>query len=199
MKILAFTDLHGDKVALNKIINRAKKEKIDLLICAGDLSNFGYNLKKLVLKLAQTKIPLLIIASNHDFEDELKNICLKLDSVIYLDKTSYQLNEYLFFGYGGGGFSHFDKEFENLAKKFKKTIRNNLKIILVTHAPPYGTSLDKLDHVGYCGSKSISNFIKEVKPILNICGHLHENANKKDKINKTLIINPGKKGEIINI
>ena len=26
MKILAFTDLHGDEVALNKIINKAQKE-----------------------------------------------------------------------------------------------------------------------------------------------------------------------------
>ncbi len=198
MKILAFTDLHGDEVALNKIINKAQKENPNLLICAGDLSNFGHNLKKLVLKLAEIKIPLLIISSNHDFEDELKIICSKLDNVIYLDKTSYQLDKYLFFGYGGGGFSYFDKEFEAVANKFKKTIEEDSKIILITHAPPYGTSLDRLD-IGYCGSKSIRNFIKEVKPILNICGHLHENMNKKDRINKTLIINPGKTGEIINI
>ena len=32
-----------------------------------------------------------------------------------------------------------------------------------------------------------------------LCGHLHENFNKKDKLNKTILINPGPNGEMITI
>jgi len=103
---------------------------------------------------------------------------------------SYKINEYVFFGYGGGGFTLVDKNFEKIIKKFK-TIKKGSKVILITHAPPYDTTLDRLDHMDHLGSKSIKKFIEEVQPVLNICGHLHENAGNIDKIKKTKIINPG--------
>jgi Icc-related predicted phosphoesterase len=72
------------------------------------------------------------------------------------------------------------------------------KVILVTHAPPYNTKVDRING-NLCGNKSIRNFISEVKPVLAVCGHLHETAGKRDKIGKTLVINPGYKGMVIDL
>ncbi|MEK6938456.1 MAG: metallophosphoesterase [Nanoarchaeota archaeon] len=44
MKFLAFVDLHEDRKVLQKLLERAKQEDIDFLVCAGDLSQFGHNL-----------------------------------------------------------------------------------------------------------------------------------------------------------
>ena len=55
-----------------------------------------------------------------------------------------------------------------------------------THAPTY-TKVDKIGK-NPVGNKSIRNFISEAKPDLVVCGHLHENAGKKDKIGKTRYI-----------
>jgi len=83
--------------------------------------------------------------------------------------------------------------------QFKKTIKKDSKVVLVTHAPPYKTKLDHLETTNeYHGNESIRKFIKSTKPLLNVCGHLHENENKIDKINSTIILNPGKE-KIIKI
>ena len=53
---------------------------------------------------------------------------------------------------------------------------------------------------GHHGNKSIRKFIDQKKPLLNICGHLHETEGKKQVINKkTLTINPGPDGVILEV
>ena len=47
--------------------------------------------------------------------------------------------------------------------------------------------------------KSLREFIKKFKPKFVVCGHLHENEKKEDKLNNTIILNPGKYGKIIEI
>ena len=74
------------------------------------------------------------------------------------------------------------------------------KLIFVSHGPPFGTKLDYLDHLQrYRGSKTLREFIKKFKPKFVVCGHLHENEKKEDKLNNTIILNPGKYGKIIEI
>ncbi len=44
--------------------------------------------------------------------------------------------------------------------------------ILVTHSPPYG-KLDKTN-TGHCGSKSLDEQVKKIRPALHFFGHIHE-------------------------
>ena len=106
------------------------------------------------------------------------------------------MDKYAFFGYGGGGFELEDKTLENLIPKLKKQIKNKI-FIVITHQPPHNTKVDMINR-HHAGSKTILKLIKELKPRLNICGHLHENINKKDKKYKTFIVNPGF-GKLIEI
>ena len=69
MKILAFTDLHAYLPSLNKLIAKAKKEKPDLMICAGDFTLFGQGLE--MFKRLDLKIPLLVIPGNHELPEEM--------------------------------------------------------------------------------------------------------------------------------
>ena len=48
MKLLAFTDLHGSKKSTDLIIKKAKKENPDFLVCTGDISDWGKNVKKIL-------------------------------------------------------------------------------------------------------------------------------------------------------
>ena len=72
------------------------------------------------------------------------------------------------------------------------------KVILVTHAPPYQTRLDKIGD-SFVGNRSIRNFIESNNPMLAISGHFHENSGKDDRIGKTVVINPGPFGKLIRI
>ena len=199
MKILTFVDLHGNIDSLKKLIERAKKDDIDFVICAEDISVFGDKLNKLVEMMSKVKKPFLIIHGNHESEEEIEKACKPFENCVNIHGAGFSGPGFTVLGYGGGGFSKVDKLFEKLTKMFRKVIKERGgKIILVTHAPPYNTNVDKVNKVS-CGNKSIRQFISEVKPDLVICGHLHENFGKSDKIGKTLIINPGYKGKVITL
>jgi hypothetical protein len=200
MKIFAFVDLHGDLKALEKIKKTLKEQKPDVVLCAGDISIFGDNFFYLVNEIDELKIPFLLVHGNHEEESMVAKAEKMLDNVVNLHGRVFQKDDFLFMGWGGGGFSHVDREFEQAAKKFRKEIaeRQIKKTVIVTHAPPYKTKLDKI-HGGYAGSKSIRSFIEQQKPVLAVCGHLHENEGKEDTIGKTRIINPGFLGKVVSI
>lgn len=200
MKILAFVDMHGSHKALEKIKKRVKKA--DIIVCAGDISIFEQRIEYFLEQFNRLKKPFLIIPGNHETAEDIKAASLFFENIINLHKKVYIKENYLFMGYGEGGFSIVDKGFNKTAKKFEKRIKkfskDDKKIVLVTHAPPYKTKIDKIMNEP-CGNKSIKNFILKVKPDLVIAGHLHENAGKEDKIGKIKIMNPGPFGKIINI
>jgi len=198
MKILAFTDVHSNKSALDKIKEKALKEKPDFLICAGDLSLFGKGLEAGAKFLNNLNIKTLIIPGNHETPEEIKDLCSKNKNFVSIHQGAYEYNDYIFFGWGTGGFSFIEEKFERIAKQFIKVYNKSKKLIFITHAPIYNTKLDELS-MGHRGCKSTRKFIEETEPVLVVCGHFHENFKKQDKIKKTLIINPGNDGMIIEL
>jgi hypothetical protein len=202
MKILAFTDTHAYLPSINKILAKAKKEKPDLMICAGDFTWFGNGLE--VIKRFNIGIPLLVIPGNHEIPEEISFLAKKFPFVKNIHLKHFVLGSDFFLGCGGGGFTEHHAEFEQSEEKFAKAIKqlkvqdHKYKVILVTHQPPYKTKTD-LIYGEYAGSKSIRKFIEKYQPTLCITGHLHENFGKRDKIGQTLIINPGPDGEIIDV
>ena len=197
MKIFAFTDLHANKKSIDKIIKKIKEGKPELIICCGDLTIFGNDLNEISNKLNLIGIKILIIPGNHETEQEIKNICKKNKNLINLHKENYEYGNYIFFGFGTGGFSFIEPELEEIIR-FKKCFDKTKKLIFITHAPIYHTKLDYL-YKEHMGCKSSRKFIDKFKPILTLCGHFHENENKKDKIKNCLIINPGHQGTFIEI
>lgn len=197
MKILVFADTHGNKAAIERLVKKA--DGVDLIICGGDISNWGVNVEKLLSEFKKLGKLLLIIHGNHEGLDSLIKISKKFDFVRVIHKKLFKLGNYAFFGYGGGGFSLEDKYLDELIPKIKKDLKRNEKLIFITHAPPSDTKLDYLDWVGHVGCNSRRRFIEILKPEICICGHLHENFKKRDKIKDTLLINPGDDGVILRI
>lgn len=197
MKLLAFVDIHGNMAALRRIIRRAKKPDINLVVNCGDHTIFGEKHRLILKKLNKIKKPVLIIHGNHESEAETRRLCTTFRNCIFIHNRIFKKNNSIFLGWGGGGFSLVDKEFERAVKKFRKDFKNK-KVILVTHAPPYRTKVDRIMN-SHAGNKSIRNIIISKKPALVICGHLHENAGRHDKLGRTIIINPGPKGKVIEI
>lgn len=68
--------------------------------------------------------------------------------------------------------------------------------ILVAHAPPHGTALDRLpNHAEPIGSRAVRRFIEERQPAIALHGHVHESPAVTgrfcEQIGRTLCINPG--------
>lgn len=201
MKVLVFSDVHSDLRAVEELAEKARKQNVEVMICAGDLSNFGMKLKQMAKRLESCKKPLLIIPGNHESEEEIGS--LQNQYIVNLHNKVYSLGKYIFYGYGGGGFSLEDNSMEDAIMRNLRYIGENVRsrktLVLVTHAPPFGTKADEKPYFGHCGSKTVAKAIKKLKPVLAVCGHIHEAAGAQDKIGGTIIVNPGKAGMVIEI
>jgi len=68
--------------------------------------------------------------------------------------------------------------------------------ILVAHAPPYESHLDRLASVPHpIGSRAVRRFIETHQPLCSLHGHVHESprvtGSFSDRLGETLCINPG--------
>lgn len=200
MKILAFVDLHGSLKALDKVRQLYDREKPDVVVCAGDASIFEQNLDYILQRISKFKVPVLVIQGNHEDVVSMRRACSRHDNTIFMHGQAKAINGVLFLGWGGGGFSTRDEILEKKQKVFEKVMQDYSKVVLITHAPPHNTKLDRIIDEN-CGSKTLRNFIKKhtKKILLAVSGHLHENEGKEDHISETRVVNPGPYGRVMNV
>mgnify|MGYP005638800505 CR=1 FL=1 len=198
MKILAFVDMHGSLSALKDI--KKKSKNADILVCAGDFTIFEQGIEHVMGELNKLKKDVLIVHGNHEDDDLVRELCLIHDNLYFLHNNHFIKDDVLFLGWGGGGFSDLDKSFEKREKRFKELMKKHKEkaVVLVTHAPPHGTKIDKIGRE-HCGNKSIAKFIKKYKVDLSFSGHLHEDSGKMDKIGQSTVMNPGPHGKVVNL
>lgn len=197
MKFLAFTDLHEDKEVLNELVKRAARDDIDFVVCCGDISTFGNGLQYNLKKLNSIGKKVYVVPGNHEEGEGFAEIVGQYSNLINLDRNSKVVGDYVFLGYGGGGFALQDATFRKIAREWYGKY-NGRKIILITHQPPYGTKLDWLGS-RHVGNKDFTNFMSRVKPKLALSGHLHETVGIVDAVGETKIANPGWEGMVIEL
>jgi len=198
MRILAFTDIHSSLLALKTLEKKVKEKKPDLLISAGDMTVFGDRMEWVMKRIAKMGVPTLVIPGNHEEENPLAAVCKRHKNLIYIHKKTYVMDNILFIGHGGEGFSYTTPDFEKWVTKIKDKIKGFKMMVLVTHQPPYNTRLDDV-YGNQVGSKTYRKFIQQYtsRIKLHVCGHIHECARRHDKIGKTRVINPGPLGVLI--
>jgi len=203
MKVLVFTDLHADKKAYKILKNKIKKEKPDLLINCGDFTMFGRSIKSWADKL-DFGIKSLVVPGNHESAREIRDLVKGFEYIVDIHKKTKRINSILFLGAGEGGFSDeldslefSEKKFSEAINKFRKKYPKG-KVVLVTHVPPYRTRQDIIfdEHVG---ARNVRWFIRDNKIDYSFCGHIHECFKTKDKIGKTIVVNPGDEGMVFEI
>lgn len=195
MIVLAFGDTHDDDRALRKAGKKASHAEI--ILCNGDITIFEHQLKRILKIIAGFGKPTLIVPGNHESEAALREGCSKYSNMIYLHKEFYEKDGVVFCGYGGGGFSTRDREFERFTKKIRERSKGK-KLVLLLHGPAYGNITDLMS-IGHVGNKSYADFIRQAKPVLAVSGHIHETNETYEKVGKTLVINPGPEGKLIKI
>jgi hypothetical protein len=199
MKVLFFSDIHGDLNALKKIIK--KSGKAELVICAGDLSNMGENLQSLIDELSGIENKkVLIIPGNNETPEMILESIDDYKNIISINEEIYQDKNITFFGVGGGTISPFNTVYELSEDEFKRKLKNLKKIdCLISHCPPKNTLLDAVFGGLHVGSSEIFKWIMDNQPRICCCGHIHENAGKEEKLGSTLCFNPGPRGIILEL
>ncbi len=195
MKVLVATDFHGYEAAFENFASKAEEEKAEILVICGDITHFGtiQEAKYLLSLLTDLRLPVLFVPGNCD-PPALADIDVEGAMCIHGKSVSY--GDLTFIGVGGSPSTPLNTLFEMTEEKIAQILNEGSKnidnrwVILVSHTPPKGTSVDKI-HLGeHVGSSSVRSFVEERKPSAVFCGHIHE-ARGKDVIGGTIIVNPG--------
>lgn len=195
LRILAAGDIHGNTKLAKELAEKAKKEKVDLVILTGDIVGL-IETENIIKPFIDMKEKVVFVPGNWDSLDTAV-VLSKLYGIKNLDEYYVKYHNVGIFGLGSAGtmFLNEKEAFEKLKKSFEK-VKNLEKKIMVSHLHAAGT---KSELSGFPGSSGIRKAIEKFQPNLFISGHIHELEGIEDKIGKTRIINVGRKGKIIEI
>lgn len=194
MLIYAVADIHGrrDRVAL--IRNKILQHKPDVLVVAGDITNY-IRPEPVIAELNDMPAPVLAIRGNSDL-DRVEKLFKKYPNISSLHLKEVVVDGISFTGVSGT----MPVPFSSLISFREKHIIDRLKLlvkrdtVLVAHPPPRGT-LDEVFGRFHSGCRSLQKIVVNKQPRLLICGHVHERPGTLF-VGETLVVNcsMGRKG-----
>lgn len=200
MKFLVISDIHGNIESLDKIDEEFKN--VDAVLFAGDFCEcFKTETSKPVMDaLVKKHDEIYAVLGNCDepeFIEELEN------SGINAERVLNYTGGIAIVGSGGGskftGKTPNEREEDDLIADFgildqKEFDGDYSNVILISHNPPKAKIVDSFAPQMHAGSEKFCALIKEKKPLVVVCGHIHEGCGI-EKIGETTVINPGSLGE----
>ncbi len=196
MKILIFSDIHGDTRALERLL----AQPADVYIAAGDLSNFGRGLDRCGQMLGKFGERVWVLPGNHETEQDNRDFCSRFGLVDF-HRQARQLGGMHWAGLGYSNPTPFDTPGEYSEEEIAEALGqfDNLPspFALAVHFPPRNTALDEVAPGRHAGSRVLREWVERRQPAYLFCGHIHECAGKSDLIGATRCFNVGKTGYLL--
>ena len=195
VKILASGDIHGDTILAKNLAEKAEKEKVDLVVLCGDLTQAEQSTDNIVGPFIKKGKKVILIPGNHETL-ATADFLAELYGATNLHGYSIKAGDIGLFGCGGANIGLFqltEKEIYDLLQKGYEKIK-----IMVTHVHPSGTKMERFTKI-FPGSTGLKRAVERFKPDILLCSHVHEAEGIEEKLGKTKIINVGKKGKIIEL
>ncbi len=193
LKILAAGDLHGSLNIAKRLSAKGKREKVDLVVLAGDIYGYTDGDEGILEPFRKAKQKVIFVPGNCDFDEEC----------VMLAKEGKSIHNY-YVTYGGVGIAGIGSpnwklsldggDLESIKRNFEKM--KPVKRILVSHLHASGTTAE---FSGIPGDKILRKAVKYFKPDLLIAAHIHEGEGIEDKIGKTRVVQVGRKGMILEV
>lgn len=199
MKILALSDIHGDVAFMKEMAEKGAREKVDLVILAGDILDFDQPQEGLIKPFKEKGLEVAVLPGNHEGMAEI-NFMVQRYNIKNLHGYALRIGDVGIFGcgYADIGLHQLrEEEFFATLKKAHDSLKGVKKKLMVTHVQP-NDSIIGLKIPGW-GSSGVRKALEEFKPEIHICGHIHETHGIEEKIGSTTVINVGKTGKIIEL
>jgi uncharacterized protein len=197
MKLLVFSDIHSDLKALERLM----AIEADYYFAAGDLCNWGRALEATgeVMKTRADRV--YVLPGNHESAEQISAYCARFGFHDFHGQRM-QVGRYHVAGLGYSSPTPFDTPGEysedQIAARLGKFAALT-PLVMVCHAPPYGSTLDRVRDGLHAGSTAVRDFIGAEQPDFFFCGHIHEAAGLSESIGKTSAMNVGKKGYLLQL
>lgn len=197
MRLLVFSDLHSDQRALERVL----AIEADYYFCAGDLVNWARGLDKMGEVLKSRADRVYVIPGNHESERDVEAFCGRYGFVNAHGK-SFDLEGHRIAALGYSTPTPFDTPGEYSESEMGQRLQllaDPKPEILICHAPPKNTELDKAGAGKHFGSDSVREFIERIQPNFFFCGHIHEAEGKFEQLGSTQAWNVGKRGYLVEL
>lgn len=205
VRILAFTDPHGEKKALREILALAESGKPDLVVCSGDVSFFGRDCDTFLRDLGILRRTVYFVPGNHETPSVAKELThffpyLRDVSFAMVEEAGVRLTGLP----GTDPFWPGARPSEGLCSKAVGVGKSGdpaLPLVLLTHYPPSGTNVSGTSVVtpDSGGSRLVRGIVEALRPTLVVCGHYHQDFGKEAHVGPTRVVNPGPGGRILEI
>lgn len=199
MRLLLFSDVHGNKKICERLVEKAREA--DIVIGAGDFGNMRQGIAATIKYLQPIKKPAIVVPGNAESFEELQQACKDWQTAHVLHGNGIVIEDIHFFGIGGGipvtpfgswSYDYSEKEAQELLKDCPE------KAVLVSHSPPRGY-VDIASNGHRFGSTSIMETAVNKQAQLVVCGHIHESGGKYEYLQETPVVNAGPNGMIWEI
>ena len=197
MKILVFSDIHGDLRRLRELADTPA----DIYIAAGDLVTWSKGLSDCGRILEPLGERVWVLPGNHESSEHITRFCSQFGLRDFHEQV-FEAGGYHFAGLGYSNPTPFNTPGEyseqELSEKLEK-FAGVSPLVLVCHAPPHETKLDQLGNGGHAGSRAVREFLERHQPGYFFCGHIHEAAGVTVELGATRGTNVGKQGYMLEI
>jgi uncharacterized protein len=197
LKLQIFSDIHTDWKALERLL----AVDADYYIAAGDQVSWRRGLDRCGEILQSRAEKMYVLPGNHETAVDIQAMCDRF-GLHDFHQRSIQVGRWHVAGLGYSNPTPFDTPGEyseaEIAEKLEPFAALE-PLVLICHAPPYGTALDQVRPGLHAGSRSVREFIEKRRPAWFFCGHIHEAEGAEIEMGSTRAVNVGKNGYLLDL
>ncbi len=197
MKLLIFSDIHSNHKALERLM----ETEADYYFAAGDLVNWARGLESCGKIMQPRGEKVYVLPGNHESASQIATFCAQFGFHNFHEQT-ITIGQYQVAGLGYSSPTPFDTPGEysevELAARLAH-FESIAPLVLICHAPPLGTALDRVRDGLHAGSRAVRDFVDRHQPDYLFCGHIHEAEGVEIVLGKTKAVNVGKRGYLLEL
>jgi uncharacterized protein len=196
-RVLIFSDIHNDTVSLKKLM----AIEADAYFAAGDLVSWGRGLTKMGEAMRARAGRVYAMPGNHESAQDIEEFCAAFGFVNFHGATA-EIGGVRFAGLGYSSPTPFDTPGEYSESEIAARLEPFAAWkpqVLICHAPPLETPLDRIREGLHGGSRAVREFIEQEQPAHFFCGHIHEAEGVAIEMGATRAMNVGKKGYLLEL
>lgn len=197
MKLQIFSDIHNDWKTLERVLS----VEADYYIAAGDQITWGKGIERCgeILRTRGDKV--YVLPGNHESASQIAGMCARC-GLHNFHERHFQVGRWQVAGLGYSSPTPFktpgEYSEEQLAQRLERFAE--LKpLVLICHAPPFGTALDQVRPGLHAGSTAVRSFIETYQPEYFFCGHIHEAQGVAIEMGRTRARNVGKAAYLLEL
>jgi Icc-related predicted phosphoesterase len=197
LKLQIFSDIHNDWKTLETLL----RVEADFYISAGDQVSWAKGLERCGPILETRGGKVYVLPGNHESAQQTGAMCARFGLHDFHGRH-WQAGNWHIAGLGYSSPTPFDTPGEYSEPEIAERLQRFAELsplVLVCHAPPYGTALDRVRPGLHAGSTAVREFIERRQPEYFFCGHIHEAEGVVQQMGRTRARNVGKRGFLLEL